>query len=269
MHAQKATARKGSAKADLTHTLVSGLKEMIATGELQPGSKLPPERELAKQFGVNRASVRQALKALDVMGIVHQRVGDGTYLTQDASTTLGAPLDFLILVDGISFQELFEARRIVEPELAARAAVRRSEEDVEDLEKAVAAMKADPDIDAGKLAELDLEFHEIIWHASGNRVCQRMFSSLHRALSRSLAVTNSLRDEGTPVTAHDHICKAIKDGDGATARTLMFEHLMQGERTILKSVKRAELNGSQSSASSPSHSEDPSATEPLAPVHPA
>ena len=266
MPATRETVRKGQ---DLTHALVSGLKEMISSGELQPGSKLPPERELAKQFGVNRASVRQALKALDVMGIVHQRVGDGTYLTQDASTTLGAPLDFLILVDGISFQELFEARRIVEPELAARAAVRRSEEDMEELEKAVAAMKANPDMDAEKLADLDLQFHEIIWHASGNRVCQRMFSSLHRALSRSLAVTNSLRDEGTPVTAHDHICKAIKDGDGVTARTLMFEHLMQGERTILKSVKRAQLNGSQSSATTPSQPDDPPAAEPLDNVHPA
>ena len=71
---------------------------------LHPGSKLPPERELAKQFGVNRASIRQALKALDVMGIVHQRVGDGTYLTNDASTTLRAPLDFLILVTGSPFR---------------------------------------------------------------------------------------------------------------------------------------------------------------------
>jgi GntR family transcriptional regulator, transcriptional repressor for pyruvate dehydrogenase complex len=237
MYARKPAVRKNR---DLTHTLVSGLKEMIASGELQPGSKLPPERELAKQFGVNRASVRQALKALDVMGIVHQRVGDGTYLTQDASTTLRAPLDFLILVDGISFQELFEARRIVEPELAARAATRRSEEDVEEMEKAVAAMKAKPDIDAQELAEHDLRFHEIIWHASGNRVCQRMFSSLHGALSRSLAVTSALRDEGTPVTAHDQICKAIKDGDGERARGLMYEHLMQGERTVLKSVEMAE-----------------------------
>ena len=94
-------------KRDLTHSLVAGFQEMISRGELQPGQKLPPERELARQFGVNRASIRQALKALDVMGIVFQRVGDGTYLTVDASTTLRAPLDFLILVDGITFQELF------------------------------------------------------------------------------------------------------------------------------------------------------------------
>src|SRR5665213_650975 len=221
---------------DLTHSLIAGFKDMISRGELQPGSKLPPERELARQFAVNRASIRQALKALDVMGIVHQRVGDGTYLTNDASTTLRAPLDFLILVDGITLQALFEARRIVEPELAARAARRRSDADLADLEKAVAKMKQNFDVDPDELAEQDLSFHEIIWRASGNRVCQRMFSSLHSALSRSLTVTSSLRDDGTPVSAHEKIFQAIKAGDHASARQLMFDHLVQGERTILKAT---------------------------------
>jgi GntR family transcriptional regulator, transcriptional repressor for pyruvate dehydrogenase complex len=221
---------------DLTHTLVAGLKDMISGGELHPGSKLPPERELAKQFGVNRGSIRQALKALDVMGIVHQRVGDGTYLTNDASTTLGAPLDFLILVDGITFQELFEARRIVEPELAARAAKRRSDDDLLELWRAVEAMKANPSMDADELAEQDLRFHEAIWRASGNRVCQRMFSSLHRAMSRSLTVTSSLRDEGTPVGAHEQMFRAIEAGESEKARNLMFDHLLQGESTLLKTT---------------------------------
>lgn len=221
---------------DLTHTLVAGLKDMISSGELSPGSKLPPERELARQFGVNRGSIRQALKALDVMGIVHQRVGDGTYLTHDASTMLGAPLDFLILVDGITFQELFEARRIVEPELAARAAKRRSDDDLTELGKAVAAMKANPAMDPDELAEQDLRFHETIWRASGNRVCQRMFSSLHQAMSRSLTVTSSLRDEGTPMLAHEQMLLAIEAGEAERARNLMFEHLMQGESTLLKST---------------------------------
>jgi GntR family transcriptional regulator, transcriptional repressor for pyruvate dehydrogenase complex len=188
---------------------------------------------------VNRASIRQALKALDVMGIVTQRVGDGTYLTQDASTTLRAPLDFLILVDGITFQELFEARRIVEPELAARAALRRTEEDVADLGKAIALMKASPEMGNEELAEQDLHFHEILWRASGNRVCQRMFSSLHRAITRSLSVTSLLREEGTPITAHEQVFLAIRAGDAEAARRLMFEHLQQGERTILKAAKIA------------------------------
>lgn len=199
---------------DLTHTLVAGLKDMIAGGQLHPGSKLPPERELAKQFAVNRASVRQALKALEVMGILYQRVGDGTYLTPDASMTLRVPLDFLILVDGISFQELSEARRIVEPELAARAAARRSSEDVEALDEAVAAMKVCPD------AEHDLRFHEVVWRASGNRVCQRMFSALHGALSGN--------EEVMPAE-HERIAAAIREGDSVRARALMRAHLMAAQ----------------------------------------
>ena len=223
---------------DLTHSLIAGFKDMISRGELQPGSKLPPERELARQFAVNRASIRQALKALDVMGIVHQRVGDGTYLTQDASTTLRAPLDFLILVDGISFQELYEARRIVEPELAARAALRRTEEDLVALENAVEAMKATPLNDAVGLAEQDLTFHEIIWRASGNRVCQRMFSSLHRALSRSLTLTSAVCPDQTPVDFHDQVYRAIKNEDPQTARAVMVDHLLHGESMILKSTEQ-------------------------------
>ncbi|MGD1070957.1 MAG: FadR/GntR family transcriptional regulator [Bryobacteraceae bacterium] len=221
----------------MTHSLVAGLKDMISSGALQPGQKLPPERELARQFGVNRASIRQALKALDVMGIVYQRVGDGTYLTQDASTTLRAPLDFLILVDGITFQELFEARRIVEPELAARAAARRTDDDVANLGKTLALMKTNPQMSIEELAEQDLHFHEIIWRASGNRVCQRMFSSLHRAISRSLSVTTLLREEGNPVKEHEQVFLAIQAGDAEAARRRMFEHLQQGERTLLKAAK--------------------------------
>jgi GntR family transcriptional repressor for pyruvate dehydrogenase complex len=210
---------------------------MIMEGRLHPGSKLPPERELARQFGVNRASVRQALKALDVMGIVHQRVGDGTYLTHDASTTLRAPLDFLILVDGVSIQELFEARRIVEPELAARAAKRRSEKDLEALQAALDAMKtALENADIEELAENDLRFHEVIWQASGNRVCQRMFSSLQRIMSQSLRVTTSLRSDSAPLSAHEAMYYAINEGNSIKARQLMMDHLAEGESTIQKSA---------------------------------
>lgn len=224
---------------DLTHTLVGALKDLISTGGLQPGGRLPPERELARQFGVNRASVRQALKALEVMGIVNQRVGDGTYLTHDASTTLRAPLDFLILVDGISFQELFEARRIVEPELAARAAMRRSPEDLAELEQAVRAMTGPSSITAEELAEQDLRFHEAIWRASGNRVCQRMFSSLHRFMARSLSLTSAASDVSTPLSAHHQLLLAIRDFDADQARHVMMEHLLQGESIWLQSVENA------------------------------
>ena len=212
---------------------------MISAGLLQPGSRLPPERELAKQFGVNRASIRQALKALDVMGVVHQRVGDGTYLTQDASSTLRAPIDFLILVDGISFQELYEARRIVEPELAALAAKRRTEEDLQELETSLDVLRTEPNLSGVELAAEDLRFHEIIWRIAGNRVCQRMFASLQLALTRGLNVVSRMKDERFPLDGHQAIYEAIRAGDAERARKVMFDHLKVCEGTLLKAGAQA------------------------------
>src|SRR5580704_1999223 len=127
--------------ARVTAKLISRIKSLIATGAIAPGSKFPPERELAKEFGVNRASLRQALKVLEIMGVLTQRVGDGTYLSASAETILKEPLDFLILLDDLSHHELFETRLIVEPELAARAAERATVEDLAGLRQAIMAME--------------------------------------------------------------------------------------------------------------------------------
>src|ERR1700676_3419941 len=94
----------------ITARLISRIKSMIADGTLTPGIKFPPERDLAVRFGVNRTSVRQALKVLEIMGVLTQRVGDGTYLSASAESILHEPLEFLILLDDLSHQELFETR---------------------------------------------------------------------------------------------------------------------------------------------------------------
>jgi DNA-binding FadR family transcriptional regulator len=98
-------------------------------------------------------------------------------------------------------------------------------------------MKASPEMSTGELAEQDLHFHEIIWRASGNRVCQRMFSSLHRAITRSLNVTALLREEGAPLSAHEKVYLAIRAGDADAARRQMVEHLQHGESSILKTTR--------------------------------
>jgi GntR family transcriptional repressor for pyruvate dehydrogenase complex len=223
---------------DLTTTLVAGLKQMIADGDLHHGAKLPPERDLAKRFSVNRASVRQALKALEVMGVVRQRVGDGTYLTQDASSTLNAPLEFLLLVDGITTGELYEARRIFEPELAARAARRHTPEEAIQLEESVADMKRH--LESGSLADVaacDQRFHRLIWEMAGNRVCLRMFVPLHRTMTNSFAVSWSINDYGAAISSHAGIVEAIRAGDAEAARRSMSEHLDRAESIHLGAGK--------------------------------
>jgi DNA-binding FadR family transcriptional regulator len=115
---------------------------MISRGVFKPGRKLPSERELAAEFCVNRASLRQALKALVVMGVLRQRVGDGTYVTPRAHTILFGPGKTQRRHRGVTLADLFETLRIVEPELAARAAARGTNVDLARLESAVAAINA-------------------------------------------------------------------------------------------------------------------------------
>src|SRR5579871_3060171 len=135
------TPRKTSTDIRLTAKILEKIKRLIATGAVAPGGKFPPERELAKTFGVNRASLRQVLKVLEIMGVLSQRVGDGTYLNDSAESILDEPLDFLVLLDDLSHHELFETRLIVEPELAARAAERATTEDLAALRKAIKDME--------------------------------------------------------------------------------------------------------------------------------
>src|SRR5260370_30761002 len=156
---------------DLTAKLLTSFKDLLQSGVLVPGMKLPSERELAERFRVSRSSLRQAFKMLDIMGVLSQRVGDGTYLNPNASAILTEPMEFLVLMDGISPHELYEARLVVEPELAARAAKRATADDVSALRNALKGMELNPH-DMFRFIELDVSFHEGISRASGNRLFQ-------------------------------------------------------------------------------------------------
>ncbi len=231
--------------AGLTKTLISVLKGLMSDGSLALGSRLPPERELAERFGVHRSSLRQALKALETMGVLTQRVGDGTYLTSDAASILGAPLEFMIIVDGISFTELMEARLIVEPELAARAAERATSDDLSNLRAALDAMKASRH-DRVVRAQHDLTFHETIARASANRVCQRMFSAIHKAAMKGMKLTTSVDNYKETIRFHEAIYNAIWRREPEAARRHMTEHLLNAKDLVSSVSENRTRNGSGS-----------------------
>src|ERR1700749_2075254 len=169
----------------VTARLIGRIKRLIADGSVAPGSKFPPEREMAKEFGANRASVRQALKVLEMMGVLSQKVGDGTYLSESAETILNEPIDFLVLLDDLSHHELFETRLIVEPELTARAAERATAEDISALRNAIFAMERSTS--NRERLQADIAFHDAIFRASGNRICQLLFKGIHRNVLASMS----------------------------------------------------------------------------------
>lgn len=217
------TRRKAVADTRLTAKILEKIKRLIATGAVTPGEKFPPERELAKEFGVNRASLRQAMKVLEIMGVLTPRVGDGTYLSSSAELTLKEPLDFLVLLDDLSHHELFETRMIVEPELAARAAQRATAEDLIGLRKAIIAMEHcrtnQERLDA------DIAFHECIFRASGNRICHLVFRVIHRNLLTSMSQLSRRVPLDRPLTYHKRIYEAIQNRDSDGARRQMLDHI--------------------------------------------
>jgi GntR family transcriptional regulator, transcriptional repressor for pyruvate dehydrogenase complex len=231
---KKRTARKPASETSVTASLIAQIKTKIASGELTPGSRLPSERDLAKQFKVNRASVRQVLKVLEMMGVLTQRVGDGTYLGTSADAILNEPLDFLVLLDDLSHHELFETRLIVEPELAARAADRATTEDLHALKAAVQDMQASEDT-KGRLAA-DMAFHDAIFRASGNRICQLLFKRVHRTLLSSMEQLSNRVSLEQPLNFHKRIYAAVRAHDADAARLAMREHILDA-RALLSQAK--------------------------------
>src|SRR5205809_1237393 len=101
-------------KIDLTEEVIKKMKALLESGELRAGSRLPPERELAEMLGISRPSLRTALKALSVMGIIRAKPGAGTYIADSSPEIFSEPMEFMTLIHKTETAELFEARRIIE-----------------------------------------------------------------------------------------------------------------------------------------------------------
>jgi len=229
------TRRKPPADTRITAKILEKIKRLISTGAVVPGGKFPTERVLAKEFGVNRASLRQALKVLEIMGVLTQRVGDGTYLSDSAESTLEEPLDFLILLDDLSHHELLETRMIVEPELAARAAQRATAEDLIGLRKAIVAMER-CETNRERL-DADLAFHECIFRASGNRICHLLFRVIHRNVLTSMAQLSLRVSLDRPLAFHKRIYEAIQERNSQEARRQMLEHIVDTKTLLTSKAK--------------------------------
>ena len=221
-----------------TEQLIARFKQLISEGKLRPGSKLPPERELARKFDVNRTTLRHVLKMLEMMGVVSQRVGDGTYLNSGTSILLDEPLDFLIVLEDSSLFELFELRLLVEPELASRAALRAQPADLEKMRASIRKMRGSRARQSRLQADAD--FHEAIFNASGMGVSRLIIRVLHRAIFRTLAHNfPGYVQLKRPIDHHEAILEAIVAHDAELARQRMSDHLLDA-RAHLVAINRIE-----------------------------
>lgn len=227
-----------STKEDVTHLLILRFQQLLSDGVLSPGTKLPSERELAANFGVARSSLRQALKVLEIMGVITQKVGDGSYLNKDASSVLAVPMEFLFLLDDTSLQELTEMRLMVEPALAAKAAERANADDIALLRQSIADLEQSKH-DHVRLVASDLLFHRAIFQASGNRLTGRLFHIIHRAMLNMIMVTSQLVDLEHTLHFHQPILTAIEKRNAELAFRLMSDHLTDAGNLLLESRAQA------------------------------
>ena len=212
----------------LYEQIVEQIEESILSGDLKPGDKLPPEHELAEQFGVSRTAVREAVKALTQKGLVVVHVGRGTFVTDGTSEVVRHSLGLMMKIgQEEGNQYLVEIREILEPEIAALAASRIQAEDLASLHEAVAVMDRSLD-NTPVFIEADLDFHLALVEGTQNPLVLLLVDALIDLL-RDLRVRTS-RAEGSLNRAQQHhkrILKAVEAGDSEAARQAMRKHLNQ------------------------------------------
>lgn len=215
----------------LYEEVVDRLREFIDVHELQPGDKLMPERELAEQLGVSRTSVRQALTALRVLGMVDVRPGDGVYVTSTEDIVPSLALE--VLESEADHPMIWEVREAVETQAARLAARRRTQEELDRMAAALDAMNES--VAAGGEGVLgDRHFHQAILDASHNAMLGSLFAQLADAIDKTSQ--GSLGLKGQPpisLAAHRAIYDAIAAGSEQEAGERMRKHLATSAATVL------------------------------------
>jgi GntR family transcriptional repressor for pyruvate dehydrogenase complex len=205
------------------------VRNLITSGRLRPGDRLPAERDLAVQVGVSRPTVRAGLRALAAMGVVQSRHGSGTFIPSGPPILGSEPLSFLAALHGFTREEMYEARRILEVGAAGLAAERATPEQLTMLAEEVANLFSAMD-DPQRFLVHDIEFHRRVAAASGNPIIAtlvEMVSALYyerRRETAALATERNLRDSSE---MHRRIFQAIRARDPEAAGAAMNEHLQQ------------------------------------------
>lgn len=214
------------------HEEVAKQIERLILKKLRPGDKLPAERELAGQFGVSRSSIRDAIRRLELVGLVEPRQGAGTVVREVSSEALVTPLANVITHRRQMVSELLDFRKMLEPPLAGRAAGRATTGEIAEMEEIL--RRQERKLREGELAvEEDTEFHYCIVTASGNSVVLKVLDVVMDMLKETRS--RSLQTEGRPqksLAGHRRILAAIKRHDSKAAESAMRQHIRDVEKMV-------------------------------------
>lgn len=216
------------------------LRKQVAAGKLKPGDRLPSERELAERLQVSRASVREALSALEMMGLVEVRSGEGTYVRHVNMDSVVAPLAWVLALEKDTVEQLMEVRKILETQAVSLAAERAEESEMEEMAEALEIMRQD--LEAGELGEMaDHSFHFAITRATHNQILVRLMNSISDTMHQTLKISRRKMFSSKPMLEklyHEHVAifAAVRDHDPKRARQDMLAHLIGVEEETLKDL---------------------------------
>jgi len=214
------------------------LKDFIEAEGLEPGDRLPPERDLALKLGLPRTALRRMLSSLEKEGRLIRHVGRGTFIAGSgvSSSALRRPATN----EGDTLRtypaEVFEARLIIEPKIAALAALRATRQDVEEMQKSIARGSTSETL--VEFEKWDAVFHRIIVQAARNGLLASLYEGIHAVRAGNLwgkMKEQSLTSErmATYIVSHQAILDAIKDRDSRAAERNMYDHIIEARTNIL------------------------------------
>lgn len=225
----------------LYEEIVEQIKRLIADGRLKPGDRLLAERELADRFQVSRASVREAIRTLEMLGIIDIRPGEGTFIRETDSDDIIRPLAMFLAVERSSALDMFEMRRIFETSTASLAAERATPEELDQIEASLESMKERLNVqDSEKGEEFDAAFHFAIAEAAHNSLLTRLFKTVsgdfakaNSAARRQLYLDN-VKNAQRIIDQHSEILAAIRSRSPKAAAKAMLTHLKFAESELRK-----------------------------------
>jgi GntR family transcriptional regulator, transcriptional repressor for pyruvate dehydrogenase complex len=228
----------------LTDQAIVKIKDLILTGEFQAGAKLPREQVLAQQLGLSRNSLREAVRALALVGVLDTRVGDGTYVTSLDADLLMTGMGFVgDLLNGKTVLEAHQVRRILEPVATGLAASRLTQADLAELLEALERMERADKTQA--FIDADNDFHRIINSAANNATLASLIQNLSGGMMRARLWRTATEREAVESTKRRHrdIYDALVDGDAERASAADLIHLAEGERWLELMLASGELSG--------------------------
>ncbi|MDX6371534.1 MAG: GntR family transcriptional regulator, transcriptional repressor for pyruvate dehydrogenase complex [Nocardioidaceae bacterium] len=219
----------------VTDEAIVKIKEMLLSGELGPGDRLPPEKELSDRLGLSRNSLREAVKALELIRVLDVRQGDGTYVTSLEPRLLLEAMSFVVdLHQDQSVLDLLEVRRLLEPAAAAMATLKASAEDLERLTEMLDEVGAETSVES--LVAHDVKFHGFISDLSGNGYLSTLLESLSGRTLRA-RIWRGLTEESSverTLAEHRAIVDAMRLGNADLVRSWVTVHISGVESWLLR-----------------------------------